>query len=258
MNSARLRLRDPAARCCHRHCPHLVAVVFSRAQLETSRAMSQPNPGAAGQAPDAPQPAPATTAVVLYKAPPAWSLPSFSVGCLQVEVRCAGAPSRQLSLPTGLVPIGGAGGSSGQLLPGGRMRSPPLPAQHRCCCAPCPSPQAYLRLAKVAFAVQECAAPAASPTGQVRGQASCGRPFTPCLPPGFPRRFCLRLLARGPRVTSCALQQLQVPALDTSADLVGADAAAAHLPLPLAELAAARTMIDYLKHKVGIKRGHSL
>ena len=42
----------------------------------------------------------------------------------------------------------------------------------------------------------------------------------------------------------------QVPALDTSADLVGADAAAAHLPLPLAELAAARTMMDYLKHKV--------
>lgn len=61
--------------------------------------MSQPNPGAAGQAPDAP-----ATAVVLYKAPPAWSLPSFSVGCLQVEVRCAGAPSRQLSLPTDLVP----------------------------------------------------------------------------------------------------------------------------------------------------------
>lgn len=83
-----------------------------------------------------------------------------------------------------------------------------------------------------------------------------GRRSTRCLPPRFPRRFCLRVLARGTRVTSCALQQLQVPALDTSADLVGADAAAAHLPLPLAELAAARTMIDYLKHKVGIKRVH--
>lgn len=69
--------------------------------------------------------------------------------------------------------------------------------------------QAYLRLAKVQLAAQDCAAPSASPTGQV-------------------------------------------PALDTSADLVGGDAAAsAHLPPPLAELAAARTLIDYLKHKVG-------
>ncbi|PRW33295.1 metaxin 1 [Chlorella sorokiniana] len=120
--------------------------------------MAEPSAAAAGQAPGTSQSA-AATAVVLYKAPPAWSLPSFSVGCLQVE--------------------------------------------------------AYLRLAKVAFAVQECVAPSASPTGQV-------------------------------------------PALDTSADLVGADAAAAHLPLPLAELAAARTMIDYLKHKVvNLDRGLS-
>lgn len=55
----------------------------------------------------------------------------------------------------------------------------------------------------------------------------------------------------GRRLTHLPTSTFQVPALDTSADLVGADAAAAHLPLPLAELAAARTMIDYLKHKVG-------
>ncbi|PSC73709.1 metaxin-1 isoform X2 [Micractinium conductrix] len=73
---------------------------------------------------------------------------------------------------------------------------------------PCLQVEAYLRLGKVAFAVQDCAAPSASPTGQL-------------------------------------------PALDTSADLVGAHAAVSgSAPPPLAEFAAARQLIDYLKRKV--------
>ena len=72
---------------------------------------------------------------------------------------------------------------------------------------PC-TPQAYLRLAKVSFAVQECGAPSACPTGQV-------------------------------------------PALDTSTDLVGAEpAAAAATAAPLGEFLAARLIVDYLKQKV--------
>ena len=62
----------------------------------------------------------------------------------------------------------------------------------------------------MAFAVQDCAAPSASPTGQL-------------------------------------------PALDTSADLVGAHAAVSgSAPPPLAEFAAARQLIDYLKRKVRV------
>jgi hypothetical protein len=69
-----------------------------------------------------------------------------------------------------------------------------------------PTAQAYLRLAKAQFAVQECSSRSASPTSQV-------------------------------------------PALDTSADLVGTDGATA-AAAPLGEWAAARAMVDYLRSKV--------
>ena len=51
-------------------------------------------------------------------------------------------------------------------------------------------------------------------------------------------------------ITPSASPTGQVPALDTSADLVGTDASAASAP-PLAEFGAARTMVEYLKAKVG-------
>jgi len=207
----------------------------------------------AEQAPGASQAAP-STAVVLYKAPSAWSLTSFSLGCLQVEVGC----TTQLLL-CGM--IGGIGWRSRQndlqLLSGGRRaavdrsapqllppRAPSLagvPApgkgglcRARMCCAICKPhwPGAWAR--------RRC-----SGSGVLSAQPARLHTLLRSAP------LLCSLLAPAPAhplnpPTCC----LKVPALDTSADLVGADAASAHLPLPLAELAAARTMIDYLKHKV--------
>ncbi|KAL4440053.1 hypothetical protein ABPG75_003054 [Micractinium tetrahymenae] len=77
----------------------------------------------------------------------------------------------------------------------------------------CLQVEAYLRLAKIPFAVQDCNAPSAAPTAQL-------------------------------------------PVLDAGADLVAPDSGAAAAPGPLAEFAAARVMIDYLKQKcVDLDRG---
>jgi hypothetical protein len=118
--------------------------------------------------------------VVLYRLRPEWGLPSLSIGCVQVEVRAIARPklarrrarwcTRGLHIAT--------------------VQSPPSPLRA----------QAYLRLAKVRFAVHDCASGSASPTGQV-------------------------------------------PALDTSEDLVGADAGAP----PADDLAAAKAQLAYLR-----------
>lgn len=84
----------------------------------------------------------AAPALVLYKMSPDWDLPSSSAACIQVEVRFEGPP----------VWVG------------------PLHAAHpagTAARAPGSHLQAYLRLAKAGFEVQECAGPAASPTGQL-------------------------------------------------------------------------------------------
>lgn len=174
--------------------------------------------------------------LVLYKAPQAWNLPSLSPACVQVEVRLLDAAAERVSRRSRPTPSLCAAQCRASRLPaapiaaedlssrgsiGARAPAGPPPAAAAACrpfaacsnataCRPgAPHLQAYLRLAKVRFAVQECAAPSASPTGQL-------------------------------------------PALDTAADLVGGDAAAAaHLAPPLAEWAAARTMVEYLRHKVG-------
>lgn len=79
--------------------------------------------------------------VILYKLPPLWGLPSLSVSCLQVEVRRS-SRVRNTVHPAQL-----------------SKQTTPL-------CVRC-AMQAYLRLAQIPFAVENCVTPSASPTGRV-------------------------------------------------------------------------------------------